>query len=67
MAMSGGQGYCVVDETSTSGNRVRLYIYVKEKSQNTSTNSTILRLGMYVNSTYNIGAWAKSSDSYIGT
>lgn len=67
MAMSGGQGYCVVDETSTSGNRVRLYIYVKEKSQNTSTNSTILRLGMYVNSTYDIGAWAKSSDSYIGT
>ena len=67
MAMSGGQGYCVVDETSTSGNRVRLYIYVKEKSQNTSTNSTILRLGMYVNSTYDIGAWVKSSDSYIGT
>lgn len=67
MAMTGGQGYCVVDETSTSGNRVRLYIYVKEKSQNTSTNSTILQLGMYVNSTYAIGPWNKSSNSYIGT
>lgn len=67
MAMTGGKAYCVVDETSTSGNRVRLYIYVKEKSQSTSTNSTILQLGMYVNSTYDIGAWYKSSDSYIGT
>ena len=67
MAMTGGKAYCVVDKTSTNGNRVRLYIYVKEKSQSTSTNSTVLQLGMYVNSEYDIGAWGKSSDSYIGT
>lgn len=67
MSMTGGKAYCVLDKTSTTGNRVRLYIYVKEKSQSTSTNSTTLQLGMYVNSTAAIGPWYKSSDSYIGT
>lgn len=67
MSMTGGKSYCVLDRTSSKGNRVRLYIYVKEKRQSVSSNTTILQLGMYVNSEYNIGAWTDSNGSYIGT
>lgn len=68
MAMTGGKAYCVLSKTSVDGtNKVDLYIYVKEKSQSTSSNSTTLQLGMYVNSTYAIGSWTDFNGSYIGT
>ena len=73
MAMTGGKAYLVRDVAANYGNaswRIKLYVYVKELSQNVENNTTTLSLGMYVvtPSGYDIGAWYDSTaGSYVGT
>ena len=73
MAMTGGNSYLVREVKANYGKAnwyIRLYVYVKEKSQSIENNSTVLSLGMYVDAEYNIGEWYEQSNpvgSYLGT
>ena len=73
MAMTGGRAYLVREVKANYGKAnwyIRLYVYVKEKSQSIENNSTVLSLGMYVDAEYNIGEWYEQSNpvgSYLGT
>lgn len=66
--MSGGKAYLVKSEYPTGYTwTIDLYVYVKEESQSKENNETVLSLGMYAYTPYNIGPWVKTADSYIGT
>lgn len=65
MAMSGGTAY-KVKSTTTPGWEISLYVYVKVVSQSTASNSSVLSLGMYVYSKYDIGPWGDYNGSYLG-
>ena len=70
MAMTGGTSKLVSQGTPPGWpGPVSLYVYYKEKSQNTALNQTVLSLGMYVTtpSGWGIGEWSDWNGSYIGT
>lgn len=70
MAMSGGTAKLVATGTPSGWpGPISLYVYYKEKSQDTANNQTVLSLGMYVTtpSGYYFGPWADWNGSYVGT
>lgn len=74
MSMSGGKSYLLKSAYPNYGNytagMISLYLYVKEVSQSSENNQTVLSLGMYVttpSSSYDIGSWSDYGGSYIGT
>ena len=72
MAMSGGTSYLVRSKYTDYGNNpwaVDLYIYVKLLSQDDINNQSLISLGMYVYSKYEIDwtDWGTNGTSYVGT
>lgn len=66
MAMTGGTPYLLKSTTAQDGaTKISLYLYVKE-TVNISSNTSTVKLGMYVDSNYGIGAWGDFNGSYVG-
>lgn len=64
-AMSGGTAYLLKSTTATDGStNIKLYLYIVP-TWNSSTRKTTTKLGLYVNSNYNIGAWSDYGDSKL--
>lgn len=68
MSMTGGTAKLVhTGKNGATGEPIKLYVYYKISQDITNNNSTI-SLGMYFTQVSgSIGAWVKSSDSYLGT
>lgn len=70
MAMTGGTDYLVKSEVTNYGSgpdTTKLYLRVKEYSQSVANNQTVLKVGMWVTSQYEIGTWPDGNGSYVGT
>ena len=71
MAMTGGTAKLVHTGYANYGKSGAINVYVYYKStQNQDTNKSTVYVGMYVttpSSTYDIGPWADSAGSYVGT
>lgn len=64
-AMSGGSAYLLKSTTSTDGStNIKLYMYIVP-TWDSSTRKTSTKLGLKVNSNYNIGKWSDFGDSKL--